>query len=203
MKMKLLLGAMVTASLAVTGCATKQVETPELIVQTIPQPTFNQLKVFAESPVVIIPPQEQTVVCNGCDEISSGLKQEDDVIWIRVAPTQVTEQTIIDEKHFDFDKAILKGDLSKLKAIAQRLLDNPDIQVDIVGHTDSIGTQKYNQRLGQKRADAVKRWLVKQGIGAERILSASKGELEPIASNKTKAGRAKNRRAVITINVVE
>ena len=112
------------------------------------------------------------------------------------------QETIIDEKHFDFDKAILKGDLSKLAVIADRLKQNPEITAHIVGHTDSKGSQQYNLKLGLKRAEAVKRWLVNQGIDSSRIVTDTKGESQPIASNNTKSGRAQNRRAVLTVNVI-
>ncbi len=194
-------GALI-ATVLMTGCVSKPVEPPVLNVVTIPQPTFNVLKVYAPSEVVRVPTTEQTVVCNGCDEVSAGMNQGDDVIWIRLVEAK-REETIIDARHFDFDKAILKGDLSKLRLIAQRLLDHPEIDAEIVGHTDSVGSVKYNQKLGQRRANAVKNWLVKQGVSPNRIVTSSKGELQPIASNKTKAGRAQNRRAVVVINVAE
>lgn len=190
------------ATVMITGCVSKPVEQPVLNVITIPQPTFNVLKVYAPSEVVRIPTVEQTVVCNGCDEISAGMNQGDDVIWIRLVEAK-REETIIDARHFDFDKAILKGDLSKLRLIAQRLLDNPQTDVEIVGHTDSTGSVKYNKKLGLKRANSVKKWLVKQGVDPKRILTSSKGESKPIATNKTKAGRAKNRRAVVVINIAD
>ncbi|MDD2944308.1 MAG: OmpA family protein [Acinetobacter sp.] len=190
------------ATVMITGCVSKPVEQPVLNVVTIPQPTFNVLKVYAPSEVVRIPTVEQTVVCNGCDEISAGMNQGDDVIWIRLVEAK-REETIIDARHFDFDKAILKGDLSKLRLIAQRLLDNPQTDVEIVGHTDSTGSVKYNKKLGLKRANSVKKWLVKQGVDPKRILTSSKGESKPIATNKTKAGRAKNRRAVVVINIAD
>lgn len=200
---KIVLGALLT-SMILAGCTSRKIEQPTLTVTTIPQPSFNILKVYAESPVVRIPPQEQTVVCNGCDLTDAGLKQEDDVIWIRLVPSppaQQPEETIIDARHFDFDRAILKGDLSKLDLIAQKLKQNPEISTNIVGHTDSKGSRAYNQKLGSKRAQAVKRWLVAQGIDANRIATSSMGETQPLATNKTKAGRATNRRAVITIHV--
>lgn len=194
-------GALI-ATVLMTGCMSKPVEPPVLNVVTIPQPTFNVLKVYAPSEVVRIPTVEQTVVCNGCDDVSAGINQTDDVIWIRLVEAK-REETIIDARHFDFDKAILKGDLSKLRLIAQRLLDHPEIDAEIVGHTDSIGSVKYNQKLGLRRANAVKNWLVQQGVAPNRIFASSKGESQPIANNKTKDGRAQNRRAVVVINVAE
>lgn len=193
-------GALLLAIATLSGCASNQ-PLPELKVETIPQPTFNILKIHVDSEIVRVPTIEQTVVCNGCDQIPTGVVQEDDVIWIRMTPAP--EETIIDAKHFDFDKAVLKGDLSKLTAIADKMKADSLLMANIVGHTDSIGKKSYNYKLGLKRANAVKRWLVNQGIDAKRIDTSSKGETSPIASNKTKTGRAKNRRAVITINVTE
>lgn len=198
MNKKYLSGAVLLGIAALTGCATPR-PVPELRVETIPQPTFNILKIHVDSEIIRVPATEQTVVCNGCDQISAGVKQEDDVIWVRITPAP--EETIIDAKHFDFDKAVLKGDLSKLTAIAEKLNADPQLVANIVGHTDSIGKKSYNKTLGLKRANAVKRWLVKQGIDGKRIITSSKGETAPIATNKTREGRAKNRRAVITINV--
>lgn len=200
MKKNSLSGALLLVIAALYGCSTTQ-PVPELKVETIPQPTFNILKIHVDSEIVRVPTIEQTVVCNGCDQIPAGVVQEDDVIWIRMTPAP--EETIIDAKHFDFDKAILKGDLSKLTAIADKMKADSLLVADIVGHTDSIGKKSYNQTLGLKRANAVKRWLVSQGIDGKRIITSSRGETSPIASNKSKEGRAKNRRAVITINVTE
>jgi OOP family OmpA-OmpF porin len=66
-----------------------------------------------------------------------------------------------------------------------------------VGHTDSVGTDAYNQKLSIRRAEAVKKHLVSQGIEARRIYVEGKGEAQPVADNKTAEGRAKNRRVQI------
>ena len=68
-----------------------------------------------------------------------------------------------------------------------------------VGHTDSIGSDKYNNRLSQRRADSVKAYLVSKGIEPNRIYTEGKGEKQPIADNKTREGRAKNRRVEIEV----
>jgi OOP family OmpA-OmpF porin len=68
-----------------------------------------------------------------------------------------------------------------------------------VGHTDSIGTDAYNQKLSVRRAEAVKAFLVSQGIEKNRIYTEGKGEKQPVADNKTKEGRAKNRRVEIEV----
>lgn len=199
-KGKLVLSTCVLLALGMVGCVNKPVSEIQ-VVELIQQPEFTVLKVFAESPVVKIESTYQTVLCNGCEKIDA-TQASDDVLWLRLTPAPAQkEQHIVADKHFDFDKAVLKGDLSKLKIIASRLKEDQTLYLDVVGHTDSKGSAKYNQVLGKKRASAVKRWFVSQGIESKRISTSSRGELDPIATNKTKAGRALNRRAVITINV--
>jgi OOP family OmpA-OmpF porin len=68
-----------------------------------------------------------------------------------------------------------------------------------VGHTDSIGTDAYNQRLSVRRAEAVKAFLVSKGIERNRVYTEGKGEKQPVADNRTKEGRAKNRRVEIEV----
>ena len=113
----------------------------------------------------------------------------------------VTEKvTMAAETNFDFDKAVLKPEgkarlddlVGKLKAV--------NLEVIIaIGHTDSIGTKAYNQKLSVRRANAVKAYLVSKGIEANRIYTEGKGKTQPIADNKTKEGRAKNRRVEIEV----
>ena len=68
-----------------------------------------------------------------------------------------------------------------------------------VGHTDSVGADAYNQKLSVKRADAVKAYLVSKGIEKNRVYTEGKGEKQPVADNKTSAGRSKNRRVEIEV----
>jgi OOP family OmpA-OmpF porin len=101
---------------------------------------------------------------------------------------------------FDFDKAVLKpagkSSLDKLAKDVQSL----DLEVIIAtGHTDSIGSDAYNQKLSVRRAEAVKAYLVSKGIDSKKIFTEGKGEKQPVADNKTKEGRAKNRRVVIEV----
>ncbi|MGV6817597.1 MAG: choice-of-anchor D domain-containing protein [Thiotrichales bacterium] len=83
---------------------------------------------------------------------------------------------------------------SILNGVAQELLEYPDVHVLIVGHTDNVGRPGYNKELSLKRAKSVARYLVARGVDASRMRYAGKGEEEPIATNATAAGRAKNRR---------
>jgi OOP family OmpA-OmpF porin len=68
-----------------------------------------------------------------------------------------------------------------------------------VGHTDSVGSDAYNQKLSVKRADAVKAYLVSKGIEKNRVYTEGKGEKQPVADNNTSAGRSKNRRVEIEV----
>jgi len=99
---------------------------------------------------------------------------------------------------FAFDKfnltAIAKD---SLQMVAATLKANPDAKVEIQGHTDSVGTEKYNQALSERRANSVKNYLVSLGIAEGRIATHGFGEMRPVADNATAAGRAENRRVVI------
>jgi OOP family OmpA-OmpF porin len=74
------------------------------------------------------------------------------------------------------------------------LLQNPQLEVEIQGYTDNIGSAEYNKRLSQKRAQVVKDYLVARGVSASRLTAVGYGEKMPIADNKTAEGRAMNRR---------
>lgn len=108
--------------------------------------------------------------------------------------------TFAADAFFDFDKATLKPEgKAKLDEIASKV-KNINLEVIVaVGHTDSVGTEAYNQKLSVRRAEAVKAYLVSKGIDKSRVYTEGKGEAQPIASNSTKAGRAKNRRVEIEV----
>jgi len=97
---------------------------------------------------------------------------------------------------FDFDKAVVKPQYySMLDDVVDVMEANPGLRVEIQGHTDSIGSHAYNMDLSQRRANAVKNYLVNQaGIASSRLTTVGYGETRPIATNATKEGRAKNRR---------
>ena len=116
------------------------------------------------------------------------------------APAPALAITLSADAYFDFDKAILKPEgKTKLDEFRQLLKGRDQDMLLTVGHTDSIGTDAYNDRLSLARAQAVKAYLVSAGIGAERIKVEGRGEREPVADNKTAEGRAKNRRVEIKV----
>ena len=115
------------------------------------------------------------------------------------APVAV-KQTYAADAFFDFDRAVIKPEgRAKLNSLV-RAINSIELEVVIaVGHTDSVGTDAYNQKLGQRRANAVKAYLVGQGVSANRVYTESRGESQPVADNKTAAGRAKNRRVEVEV----
>jgi len=101
---------------------------------------------------------------------------------------------------FDFDKADLKPEgKAKMDDLAEKVKDLTLEVVIAVGHTDSKGKDAYNQKLSIRRSEAVKTYLTSKGIDASRIYTEGKGEAQPVADNKTDAGRAKNRRVEIEV----
>ncbi len=99
------------------------------------------------------------------------------------------------EVNFESNKAALtRYSMSKIREFADYMKSLPNISVTIEGYTDSSGDEKKNMILSQKRAESVKKALIKEGISASRITAVGKGSLNPIADNLTARGRAKNRR---------
>lgn len=115
---------------------------------------------------------------------------------VKPAPTKISLQA---ETLFDFDKSIVKpGGKAAIDAELAKLGPSGSIEsITVTGHTDSIGTDKYNQKLSERRANAVKAYLVSKGLADTKITTVGKGESQPVASNKTKAGRAQNRRVEV------
>lgn len=103
---------------------------------------------------------------------------------------------ITNDINFDVNKAIIKPNSYKtLNKIGELLSENPDLAIKIIGHTDSDGSTQANQKLSEKRAEAIKDYLIKNfSIDASRLETIGKGESEPIESNATPEGKAKNRR---------
>jgi OOP family OmpA-OmpF porin len=121
------------------------------------------------------------------------------------APSSVRQSVVIQaDALFDFDKSVVRPDGKRAIDEALSKLNGVDMDMVIAtGHTDSIGTAKYNQRLSERRANAVKEYLVSKGIPASKVTTIGKGETQPVATNKTAEGRQKNRRVDIEFKGVK
>lgn len=111
--------------------------------------------------------------------------------------------TIDQMVHFDFNKWNIKKDsYGILDDVASVIKANPQIKkIQVEGHTDAIGSEAYNMKLSEKRANSVREYLTNKGVDGSRLVSVGYGKTRPIATNKTAAGRAKNRR--VEFNVID
>ncbi len=118
----------------------------------------------------------------------------------RFEPPPKSRTIVLDDVLFDFDKINIKP---KGRRILDRLVkflnENRDKKIDLEGHTDWIGTEKYNQGLSERRAASVRNYLIKMGVSSSRITARGFGEARHIANNQTSEGRAKNRRVEVKI----
>lgn len=123
------------------------------------------------------------------------------------APKPVVHETITLGAHalFDHDKSNLRPEgKSELDALAAKLRAFSSVQsINVVGHTDSDGTEAYNQGLSERRAASVKDYLVQQGVSGSVISTSGKGESSPATSNATREGRQQNRRVEISITATK
>jgi len=122
----------------------------------------------------------------------------------RDASTTVVVNHVVDKMalhvNFDFNKATIRkpddADLQKAIAFIKKY---PGFQVSLVGYTDSIGSDAYNLKLSEKRAEAVKDYLAKHGVDASKIQTSGRGKADPVGDNKTEKGRFENRRVEVQI----
>ncbi len=150
----------------------------------------------------------------GCpvpDTDGDGVNDEEDKCPTRPGPAsnqgcpeiskEVVEKINIAAKNVFFATGkytLLAKSNASLNEVARLMKDDPSLILDIAGHTDDVGSEESNQVLSENRANAVKQYLIKQGIAEDRLNSQGYGETKPVADNKTAAGRAKNRRTEMT-----
>jgi len=102
---------------------------------------------------------------------------------------------------FDFNKYTLKpGAREKMAKVAGILLAYPGLKIQVEGHTDSVGSDEYNMKLSQQRADSVRDYLVAQAVPAANVSAVGLGKADPVASNDNAAGRQQNRRVELVVS---
>jgi len=147
--------------------------------------------------------------------IRFGYYYVDDVKLIKIPPilpTPVSDSplsTFIPEEgeivtlgriYFEHDRTdFMPRAMIQLKQLLAFIKQHPDMKIEVIGHTDNVGTEAYNQNLSERRSDAVVKWLIAQGIVRDRLFSSGKGAREPIDTNDTSIGRGQNRRVDIKV----
>jgi outer membrane protein OmpA-like peptidoglycan-associated protein len=110
-------------------------------------------------------------------------------------PAPIAKKLVLRGVNFDFNKATLQPAAHPiLDEAAEMLKSNPDVNVEVRGYTDGVGSDGYNLRLSERRAETVKRYLVSRGVPASRLSTRGFGKADPVATNDTAVGRAQNRR---------
>ncbi len=121
-------------------------------------------------------------------------------MWMEVMISEATSFTLDNLNFASGSSTILKSSYSELGELIAYLKLKPHTKIEIAGHTDSDGDDSSNLTLSQRRADAVKKYLVQNGISSSRLVAKGYGEMYPIASNDSETGKALNRRTEIRIN---
>ena len=137
--------------------------------------------------------------------MSTRLKQKQDSVRARADVGNIQHEPLVIEKatldfNFEFNSSAVNQKTARyLDDLAKALTDNPELQIKLVGHTDNIGSEKFNLKLSQHRTQAMKDYLVSKGVDGSRISTEGKGMSEPLNDNSTKTKRALNRRVELTI----
>lgn len=134
---------------------------------------------------------------HGADDQQVAVVEETVMVEETVAPEPVAEAVRVElDVKFDFDKAQVKPEsMGDIQSLADFMKQYPQTTTVVEGHTDSVGTDAYNQKLSERRANAVRDVLVNQyGVGGTRVNAVGYGESRPVADNATEEGRAINRR---------
>lgn len=115
--------------------------------------------------------------------------------YVAPEPAAPAKKLVLEGVNFDFDKATLRQeDVSDLDKNVEALKTWGDVDIEVAGHTDSMGSDKYNMKLSGQRAEAVRNFLISRGVSADRLTAKGYGESQPVADNATEEGRFKNRR---------
>jgi OOP family OmpA-OmpF porin len=114
----------------------------------------------------------------------------------------VVKEFVFEDVHFDFDRYSLRPEATRaLDEAIKTLQGNPEVRLEIEGHTCNIGTAEYNLALGERRSSAVREYLADRGISADRLRTVSYGEERPKHDNAREETRRLNRRAALVVRI--
>jgi peptidoglycan-associated lipoprotein len=112
------------------------------------------------------------------------------------------KEFVFEDVHFDFDRYSLRPEAVRaLDEAIKTLQENPELRIEVEGHTCNIGTSEYNLALGERRANSVRDYLASRGVGADRLRAVSYGEERPKHDNAREETRRLNRRAALVVRV--
>ena len=133
---------------------------------------------------------------------SGNITSANDSVLVALQPAKPGNKIVLHNLFFAFNSAEIESkSTAEIAHLTRFMRQNPHVRIEIVGHTDNIGTETYNRQLSQARADALRRVLIEQNIDAGRIAASGRGSSEPVADNATETGRAANRR--VEIHIIE
>lgn len=139
------------------------------------------------------------------ENLSNRLKHKQDSLITSAQVGNIRHEPYVLEKatlhfSFQFNSTDLNEEATRyLDDLSEALLDNPELKIQLVGHTDNVGSDKFNLKLSIYRAESIKDYLIYRGVNEQRIITEGKGPHEPLQDNKTESGRAGNRRVEMTI----
>ena len=196
-----LLVCAVGSALLVSGCATKKYVTTEVAgLEAASSQRMDDIETQVEQNQSRLDQQEESM-----GEIS---RTAQEALERAIAAGKLAEGTFLYETVFSDDKVRFGFDEAQLSDTAAQALDifvedlksrDQNVYIEIQGHTDSVGSDEYNYQLGEKRAEAVRRYLSTKGIPLVRMSVISYGESAPIADNSTPEGRSINRRVTLVV----
>ena len=180
----------------------KNVETKEITEIPIDMETgsFVAAIVTTNDLTLMIKKKDYAYVTTYIEQKSEDEAPEPIKLDIKMKEVEVGRAYDLQDIYFDTDSDVLKEkSVRVIEGFYDFLVDNPNIKIQIQGHTDNVGSDAYNLKLSQARAKSVYTELLKMGIDGSRMSFKGFGESKPIASNSSKAGRAKNRRTIFVI----
>ena len=129
-----------------------------------------------------------------------------DSMRCRISLTALRKKMVLQLRNIQFEhnsSLLIPSSYAELDKLVKLMQDNPSMCIELSAHTDDVGSEQYNLRLSQQRGESARKYLVRQGIEAKRIIAKGYGKSKPLVPNDSDANRAKNRRVEFIINEIE